>query len=131
MKVTIVLPLPSAKLTAQQGVQRFVKADATRKAREEAGWVAIAAIATQVDTSEWDATNYVMAKATIRYQFYLRTNVRADEANLIQTAKAYIDGCVDAKLIAGDHWQALHIAGVSVDVDAKNPRVELIFERVE
>lgn len=41
----------------------------------------------------------------------------------------FIDGIVDAGLIAGDHWEALQIVGpVVVEVDAKNPRVELVIE---
>lgn len=126
------MPLPNAKLTAQANGHRFARSTAIKEAREQAGWVALAAIAEQVDDHDWDAPKlHVMAKATIRYAFYLKTNVHSDEANMTQMCKAYVDGFVDAKLLAGDHWQVLHTADIRVAIDAKNPRVEFIFERVE
>jgi len=130
MRVTVVLPLPSPKLTAQAKGHRFSRSSAIKDARNDGGFAALAAINKQVD--KWDMPRqYVMEKATITYKFYLKTNVRADEANLIQTCKAYVDGCVDAKLVSGDHWQVLHIAEICVAVDPKNPRVELIFDKLD
>lgn len=130
-KVTVVLPLPSAKLTAQQGGDRYTKADAIKRARTDAGYAAMAAINQQA--GEWDhPKEYVFGKANITYRFFLKNNRGLpDESNLIQTCKAYVDGCKDAKLIAEDNYQVLHIAGVSVAIDPKNPRVELIFGRAE
>jgi hypothetical protein len=131
MKITIVMPLPGAKLTAQANGHRFSRADAIKSAREQAGWVAMAAINESIDDEDWEhPKEYVIGKATISYAFYLKNNRgQPDEANLIQMCKAYIDGCKDAKLIAEDNWQVLHIAAISVAIDAKNPRVELTFER--
>jgi hypothetical protein len=74
--------------------------------------------------------NSQIDRASIQYRFYVADRKRRDAANLVQACKPYVDGIVDAGLIAGDHWEALQIAVVSVEVDKKNPRVELIISEV-
>ena len=70
-------------------------------------------------------------KATIDYTFFVPDKRRRDEANMIQACKPYVDGVVDAKVIAGDDWERLSTGTVKVVVDRDNPRIVLDFTSTE
>ena len=72
----------------------------------------------------------ILGASEVTYRFYVPDRRRRDAANMIHSQKPAIDGCVDAKIIPGDHWEVLSIAKTHVEVDRKNPRVELIFKEV-
>ena len=63
--------------------------------------------------------------ANIRYWIFMPNKIKRDAANMVQACKPIIDGIVDAKILAGDSWDVLKIAGVHVEVDRVNPRVEI------
>ncbi len=65
--------------------------------------------------------------ASVIYCFYFPDNRVRDEANYIHACKPYMDGLVDAGLIADDRWQFLSTKGVESSIDRKNPRAVLIF----
>ena len=65
--------------------------------------------------------------AAVSYTFYMPDDRVCDASNMIQSQKAAIDGIVDSGLIAGDRWQLLRIAEVTVKIDATNPRTVLSF----
>lgn len=121
--ITIVLPFPDlSKCSIHNKGHWSGKADYTKSLRA---------------LSKVNARGFVnsrkgpLAKASIQYRFYVADRKRRDAANLVQACKPYVDGIVDAGLIAGDHWEALQINGVYIEVDKKNPRVELIISEVK
>lgn len=75
----------------------------------------------------WDTMQLV----SVTYRFIFRDNLRRDEANMVQRCKPVLDGAVEAGIIAGDHWQVLHTAGIECSVDRANPRIEIVLERRE
>jgi hypothetical protein len=44
---------------------------------------------------------------------------------MLQALKPSIDGIVDSGLVEGDSWQQMTVYNVSVEIDRKNPRVEI------
>lgn len=70
-------------------------------------------------------------RATVVYEFYFSDDRKRDEANCIEALKPAIDGCQDAGIIPGDHWQVLSTKGVRSEIDRSNPRAVLIFEKVK
>jgi hypothetical protein len=69
-------------------------------------------------------------KAIINYTFFVPDKRKRDEANMIQACKPYVDGVVDARVIAGDDWERLSTGKVTVVVDRENPRIVLEFAQV-
>jgi crossover junction endodeoxyribonuclease RusA len=119
MVITIILPPINPKLHAHNTGHWRTKAQHVSHLK------ALARIATIAETRErWE-------RATVEYRFFVPDLVRRDEANMIHSQKAAIDGVVKAGLIPDDDWTRLHIAGVFVAVDRENPRVELRFCKVE
>jgi hypothetical protein len=111
----------TAELHAHAKGHWRAKSEATKRARRSAKLIA------QDGLNRKQLVAFT-GKAKITYRFFVPDKRQRDEANMIQSCKPYIDGLVDAGLIAGDDWKKLNIAGVSVEVDQVNPRVELEFE---
>ena len=70
-------------------------------------------------------------KAEISYVFYVPDYRRRDIVNMLQQEKASVDGIVDAKLIVGDHWQALELGTVKVVVRKVKPGTAIVLERLD
>ena len=84
--------LPDARLNPNKRLHRSVVWRARREAREQAGWLALAAgVPTQP-----------LRKAHITITFVAGDGVRRDIDNLFASMKGYIDGIVDAGVIADD-----------------------------
>ena len=115
MSVTIRLPWISAKLNAHNKGHWRSKLAPTKKLRQ------IAAL----EASKHTGVSFTSARVV--YTFYVPDNLRRDTANMIQSLKPAIDGIVDSGLLSGDHWQVLDIAGINVEIDRLDPRVELTF----
>lgn len=54
----------------------------------------------------------IKGKAIVDYMFFVPDRLRRDEANMIHSCKAMIDGVVQAKMIEGDHWEVLGTGSV-------------------
>ena len=117
--ISVSLPWLSPALHAHAKGHWRQKAAETRKCRDLAFY-----LCRTVKPSE------PIEQATINYRFFVPDKRRRDEANMIQACKPYVDGLVDAKVIAGDDWQRLRTGSVSVVVDKENPRVVLEIESV-
>jgi len=68
-------------------------------------------------------------RAIVQYEFFVPDRGRRDEGNLIYQCKPLVDGCVDAGIIAGDHWQVLSTGHVKTTIRKGNPGVRLTFFR--
>lgn len=68
-------------------------------------------------------------RSSVFYVFRMPDKRRRDLANMIQMCKPYLDGCVDSKVIAGDDYTRLSLAGTHAYVAADNPGVTLVFSR--
>jgi crossover junction endodeoxyribonuclease RusA len=117
--VEIDLPLPGQSLHAHAKGSWRAKAKPVKDARQTAMWATRAA---------WDGSPW--KKAEVDYLFRLPDNRRRDEANLVASCKAYIDGVVDAGLIADDCWQGLSLGSSECVIDRDAPGVTLLFRRI-
>ena len=93
------------------------KAAATKKER------AIASQKTKLITE-----SPIKGKAVVSYRFIVPNRLRRDTANMMQICKPLIDGVCDAGLIEGDHWEALAIGSVTVEL-GEELGVYLIFSK--
>jgi len=114
----IELPWISSSLHAHAKGHWRDKSGATRAARNAAKAIAADGMARK-------SLKRIETPASVVYRFYVPDLRKRDAANMIQSCKPYIDGIVDAGLLAGDDWQRLAIAGVVVEVDRLKPRVVL------
>jgi Holliday junction resolvase RusA-like endonuclease len=62
--------------------------------------------------------------ATISIVFYVKDNRRRDNSNMLQSIE---DTLVDAGILKDDSWQCLNIGSVRSEIDAKNPRAEVVL----
>mgnify|MGYP007071565202 CR=1 FL=1 len=109
----------------QTGGSKWTKVKATRAARELAWGVAMC------ERRAGRAVPLVEGRVGWRVVFYAPARVRVDEANCIGACKPYLDGIVDAGLLAGDHAAVLTLLGADgARRDPKNPRVEMFFEKL-
>lgn len=70
-------------------------------------------------------------KAEVEYAFFVPDRRPRDEANMVQSQKAAIDGVVDSKLLLRDDWEHLHTRSIRVEINDKKPRVLLRFHCIE
>lgn len=117
--VVIDLPFPCA-LSAQNRGNWRNKAKPIADLRFQAKMIAL-------EATESLRPNF--ERAIVQYEFFVPDNVRRDEGNLIYQCKPLIDGCVDAGIIAGDHWQVLSTGNVKTTIRKGNPGVRLTFFR--
>lgn len=120
--VVIVLPLPSRILSPNcpAGTRggRFARAAAAKRYKR------LALLAT-----EEAANGMTWERATILARFYHKTKRRRDDVNHLAMLKSAYDGVVMAGLLPDDDREHLRTIGAEFYIDAKNPRVELIFTR--
>jgi hypothetical protein len=112
--MTITLPLPPRALHAHTTGHWWAKSAPTKKARKEAANIASAYRRQRIE-----------GRAVVSYDFYWPDRRRRDNANAIQSCKAYMDGIVDTGIIEGDHWEVLELGHGRSHVDKVNPRVEI------
>lgn len=93
------------KLHAHTSGHWRAKAAATKKERDFA--------AKTVSSLPVDS---IKGKAVVDYRFVVPNRIRRDTANMIQSCKPLIDGVCDAGLIEGDHWAALSIGKIEVEL---------------
>ena len=113
--LVVTLPLPSRTLNPNGRPNRFQKAKAVKKYREDAHIAAIHAGVKNGFTP--------LEKATLQCHFYFRTPGRRDGDNLLASLKAGFDGLVDAGVFVDDS-DLTHLP-VTKSVDKQNPRVEI------
>jgi crossover junction endodeoxyribonuclease RusA len=118
--LSVTLPWISSELHAHAKGHWRSKAAATKACRE---------MAFLVGKSLRPKMPYANAK--VFYRFYVPDKRRRDEANMVQAVKPFLDGLVDAGVIAGDDWTVLNTKGIAVAVDRDNPRVVLEFEEMK
>jgi hypothetical protein len=117
--ITIELPYPS-KVNSHNKGHWATKSSAIAKMRHQAKLAAI-------DAMNRSGKRFV-GSHQISYWFSVKDNRRRDRANMIQQCKSYIDGIVDAGLIAGDHWQISSIGSVNVVIDPPGYGVKIVIE---
>ncbi len=114
---TLELPLPSPWLSPNKTVGsrggRLAKATATKKYREAARLIALAALPAD---APYDALS-------IQCRFFHKQNRKRDKDNLLASMKSAFDGIADAGWV-GDDSQLTYMP-VQIDKDASNPRVEI------
>ena len=113
---TITLPLPDGT-TSGHAKGHWRSAAAKTKAMREYAWGECFQIKGHPSKP--------YAKAIIHFAFFLASNRRRDTLNLMHGCKTYIDGIVDAGIIADDDWKTLSVGKATVSVDRDNPRVEI------
>ena len=116
----IELPFPSSELHSHNKGHWRDKHDARKSAREIACGIGLEMLGRKPKCK---------SAMTIGYYFFLPKDIVRDEANLIHSMKASIDGLVDSGLIYKDEWKHLHMVEIKCEVDRENPRVELKLER--
>lgn len=89
---TLVLDPPCALINANQRLHHHERARLTRAWRQ---------LATTTINNGWHPHHYTHAHITVHIRF--PTNHRRDVGNYYPTAKAIVDGCVDAQLITDDN----------------------------
>jgi len=121
---TIVLPLPPRCLSPNcpPGSRggRFARAAAARKYKQRA-------IEATIDLDiapPWTC-------CTVKAFFYHKTDRRRDDVNHLSMLKAAYDGCVLGGLVEDDDSRHLTSLPCEFHKDTKNPRVELLFTRIE
>jgi len=119
----IVFAIPDKRMSAHPNRKHWQKTIATKEQRELGYALAKQAMAEVRDTP-WEP-------ASVLFAFYWPDKRRRDEINYMQMMKGAVDGIVDAGLIAGDDWQRLQCRGAISQVDRENPRVELLFSKLE
>lgn len=112
--ITIVAPIDK-RLHAHTSGNRWDKAKATKQFRALGKLLAM-----QVGNKP------IKGRAVVDYLFFVPDHRQRDAANMVQSCKPIIDGVVDAKMIAGDHWEALAIGRVDVVMGSKL-EVQLTF----
>jgi Holliday junction resolvase RusA-like endonuclease len=68
-------------------------------------------------------------EATARVVFYAKDARRRDRDNILASMKPAFDGLVDAGILADD--EGLTHAPVRIEIDRKNPRVEITIEPID
>lgn len=104
-RVRIELPWPSKDLHAHTAGGKWTKVRATKTFRS-LGYIHALEVRGKLAPFFEKGP---MALARLSFRFYMPDLRKRDGANLVQSCKPYIDGCVDAGIIAGDAWDQLEI----------------------
>ncbi len=114
------LPFPNMSLlhAHAKGNSHFAKSAATKNARALAKF-------TCIDMLNRNEIKPIAGPVLISYAFFVPDNRKRDVCNMLQACKPFVDGVVDAGVVEGDSWQAMIVYNVTVEIDKKNPRVEL------
>jgi len=116
-------PFPSSDLHAHAKGNWQFKYKPTQAARQLAKFICL-------DMINRNEARPIAGKVLISYAIYVPDNRPRDTCNILQSLKPTIDGIVDSKLIEGDNWQVMTVYNVSVEIDRKNPRVEITLNAV-
>lgn len=117
--VTVVLRLPSPRLSPNSRGHWTIRAREVRKYRQLAAWTA-----TAERPSGWVA----LREATILSRFWFRDRRRRDRDNLLASMKSAYDGLVDAGILEDDSG-VIHLP-IEVGYDRARPRVEIVVSPV-
>ncbi|QDH93407.1 RusA-like resolvase [Gordonia phage Sekhmet] len=115
---TIVLPYPRPPLTPNQRPDRHTKARLTREIRTTACWLAKSAKLAPLGESAVTAT----------CTWFVPDRRKRDVGSLTLTAKAAIDGLVDAGILPADDWTVVTEERYRIRLDPQHPRIELTLE---
>lgn len=122
MRVTVVLPIPSKTLSPNGRKHWRTQRAAVKQARE---WGRLAALAA---LSPCNATRPLWTAANVDLKLVRKDRRgRWDEDNLIASCKSYIDGVVDAGLLANDRGLRWGQVVQEVDKSELRGRIELTF----
>lgn len=131
-RLVISLPLPSRALNPHPKGSWRPKADATRKARAFSKEVCrtmmqVSGMAPFTRAGYTIAFYCDQAKARIQKGYCPR-----DDGNAVQAVKAYVDGCVDAGIVADDSAKNLKLKGVEIYPSSESGgRAEVVLEFFE
>jgi crossover junction endodeoxyribonuclease RusA len=116
---TFTLTPPCAFINANDRMHHAPKAKLTRAWRD---------LAAATITNGWHPAHYDRAHITVAIRF--ADNRRRDVGNLYPTAKAIVDGCVDAGLLADDDDK--HVIGPDLRREYPNgePRVTVTLQEI-
>ena len=114
----IELPYPSSELHAHNSGNWRNKSKPTQAARTRAKFICL-------DMLYRNEIRPISGKVLISYAIFVPDNRVRDTVNILQAMKPSIDGVVDSGLVEGDSWQQMTLYNVSVQIDRKNPRVEI------
>lgn len=107
------------KLNAHaKGNSHWGKSKATSAARLEALYIC-------VDFINRKQVHPIAGQVLISYAIFVPNNLPRDTCNILQALKPTIDSIVESGLVEGDSWQQMKLYNVSVEIDNKNPRVEI------
>ena len=122
MRVTVTLPIPSRTLSPNGRHHWRTKAAAKKKAREDGRLATLAALSPVASARPlW--LNAVVSVRLVRKD----GRGRWDDDNLIAACKAYVDGVVDAGLMANDKGLRWGSVEQVVDKTDRAGRIELTF----
>ena len=114
----IELPYPSHELHAHNNGNWRHKSKPTQAARTLAKFICL-------DMINRNEIRPIAGRVLISYAIFVPDNRPRDTCNILQALKPSIDGVVDSGLVEGDNWQAMTVYKVAVQIDRKNPRVEI------
>jgi len=118
----VTIPIPPRSLSVNSRVHWAVRMKATKRCRVDA-WAAVqVAMHEQGVKGKW-------THCECRVVWYARCNRRRDKDNLLASLKATFDGLVDGGLLIDDAG-ITHLP-LSIDVDPRNPRVELHLKETD
>ncbi|AUV61629.1 RusA-like resolvase [Gordonia phage Clark] len=118
MTVTIVLPYDRPPLTPNDRPNRYEKSRLTREIRHAAHVLAKSAKLPSLRESAVTAT----------CTWFVPDRRKRDVGSLTLTAKAAIDGLVDAGILAADDWTVVTEERYRIRLDPQHPRIELTLE---
>lgn len=121
-ELTIVLPIPSAVLSANTKTHWRTKAKKTSNARQDAMIAAVHALKLR-QIPQWK-------KATVLAKWYFGTRGRRDPDNYVYRLKASIDGFRDAGIIKDDGFGNLVWLPAECHYDKDDPRVEITITEI-
>jgi len=114
----IEFPFPSSDLHAHNSGNWRNKSKPTQAARTLAKFICI-------DMINRNEIRPIAGRVLISYAIFVPDNRPRDTCNMLQALKPTIDGIVDSGLVEGDSWQQMTVYDVTVEIDRKNPRVEI------
>lgn len=124
-RVDLELPLPPAEAGGNDRGHSIVRSMVRKQMKRDAYFVA----RTQINAYLWPWQPWTLV--VITYRWYGKTLRMPDPDNVIARCKAYLDGIVEAGLIADDSRAHVSFAPVVYEKDKNNPRLVVEIERVE
>lgn len=115
MTATIVLPYPRPPLSSNHRYDRHTRAALTREIRQTAAWVAKAAKLTPVGSQ----------RVAVTCVWFAPDRRTRDAGSTTPTAKAAIDGLVDAGVLPADDATVVTEERYRIVLDRTNPRIEI------